>query len=73
MTIADWHKQRRAAMGEEAFLQYMADFRAKRKNLGRHWQLDYVDKDGRTGSQLAAEAGRKGGKARSKVNRNENN
>jgi hypothetical protein len=43
----------------------MRRLRAKRRDFGKPFRLDYVDKQGRTGSELAAEAGRLGGKARS--------
>jgi hypothetical protein len=72
VSMAAWHNKRRAEMGEEAFLARMAAFRAKRQITSGGWRLDYVDSQGRTGSQLAAEAGRRGGKARAnKLNKGE--
>jgi hypothetical protein len=54
----------RQRIGEAAFAEHMQSLRAKRKDFGKPFRLDYVDKQGRTGSQIAAEAGRRGGRAR---------
>ena len=54
----------RQRIGEAAFADHMRRLRAKRRDFGKPFRLDYVDKQGRTGSQLAAEAGRRGGRAR---------
>jgi len=55
--------RQRAEMGEEAYKAKMARVRAARQGPGGPFRLDYVAPDGRTGSQIAAEAGRRGGKA----------
>ena len=54
----------RQRIGEAAFAEHMQNLRAKRKDFGKPFRLDYVDKQGRTGSEIAAAAGRAGGKAR---------
>jgi hypothetical protein len=60
MSVADYHKALRAEIGEEAYLARCAAMRAKRQHFGGPWRKDYVDKDGRTGIEIAAAAGRKG-------------
>ena len=63
MSMADYHRRLRAEIGEDAYLARMAAIRAKRKRGGGAFRLDYVDKQGRTGSEIATEAGRAGAKA----------
>lgn len=58
--MSQYHRNLRAEIGEEAYLARMAAVRSKRKRLGGPFRLDYVAPDGRTGSQIATEAGRKG-------------
>jgi hypothetical protein len=53
----------RQRIGEAAFADHMKRLRDKRKNFGP-FRLDYVDKQGRTGSEIAAAAGRLGGTMR---------
>jgi hypothetical protein len=51
----------------------MRKVRNKRKNLGGPFSLDYVDSQGRSGSELATLAGKAGGRARSnKASKQEN-
>ena len=52
----------RQRIGEAAFAEHMRSLRAKRRDFGKPFRLDYVDKQGRSGSEIAAEAGRRGGK-----------
>jgi len=59
MSMRDYHARLRAEIGEELYLARMAAIRAKRQNLGGPFRLGYIDPQGRTGSQIAAEAGRK--------------
>jgi hypothetical protein len=54
----------RQRIGEEAFAEHMRRLRDKRRDFGKPFRLDYVDKQGRTGSEIAAAAGRIGGKVR---------
>ena len=62
----------RQRIGEEAFAEHMRKVRDKRTRFGGPFRLDYVDSEGRSGSELAAEAGRAGGRARSnKANKQE--
>ena len=70
--MADYHRQLRAQIGEEAYLKRMAEVRSHRRDFGKPFRIDYVDKQGRTGSEIAAAAGRLGGKARAKKNNREN-
>jgi hypothetical protein len=49
----------------------MQKLRNKRKNLGGPFRLDYVDRQGRGGSELAAAAGRVGGRSRAKKSINQ--
>lgn len=58
--MADYHARKRAEMGEEAYLEQMRQVRAKRRQLGGPFRLDYVDAQGRTGSEIATAAGRAG-------------
>ena len=53
----------RQRIGEAAFADHMRRLRAKRRDFGKPFRLDYVDRQGRTGSEIAAAAGRIGGKA----------
>jgi hypothetical protein len=62
--MSDYHVRLRAEIGEEAYLERMRQVRAKRRLVAGPFRLDYVDKQGRSGSQIAAEAGRLGGRAR---------
>jgi hypothetical protein len=48
----------RKRIGEAAFAEHMRSLRAKRRDFGKPFR------QGRTGSQIAAEAGRIGGKVR---------
>lgn len=66
MSMRGYQTALRRELGEEKYKQRMADIRAKRRQLGGPFRLDYVDKDGRTGSQIAAEAGRDGYQAKVK-------
>ena len=54
----------RQRIGEDAFADHMRRLRAKRKDFGKPFRLDYVDEQGRTGSEIAAAAGRIGGRMR---------
>jgi hypothetical protein len=54
----------RERIGEAAFADHMRRLRAKRKDFGKPFRLDYVDKNGRTGSELAAAAGHIGDEMR---------
>jgi hypothetical protein len=54
----------RQRIGEAAFAEHMRSLRAKRRDFGKPFRLDYVDKQSRSGSEIAAEAGRRGGKMR---------
>ena len=54
----------RQRIGEAAFAEHMRRLRAKRKDFGKPFRLDYVDKQGRTGPEIAAAAGKLGGRAR---------
>lgn len=47
----------RQRIGEAAFADHMRILRAKRRDFGKPFRLDYVDKYGRTGSEIAAAAG----------------
>lgn len=63
----------RQRIGEQAYAEHMERVRDKRKNLGGPFRLDYVDSQGRSGSELATLAGKAGGRARSnKANKQEN-
>ena len=62
--MSEYHARLRAEIGEEAYLARIAAVRAHRKDFGKPFRLDYVDKQGRTGSEIAAAAGKIGGKAR---------
>jgi hypothetical protein len=62
----------RQRIGEAAFADHMRSLRAKRRDFGKPFRLDYVDKHGRTGSKIAAEAGRRGGKMRAYKHKQEN-
>jgi hypothetical protein len=73
VSMADYHAKLRREIGEDAYLARMARVRSHRKDFGKPFRLDYVDKQGRTGSQLAAEAGRRGGKASVYKRKQENN
>jgi hypothetical protein len=53
----------RQGIGEAAFVEHMLSLRAKRRDFGKPFRLDYGDKQGRTGSEIAA-AGKIGGKMR---------
>lgn len=55
----------RQRIGEAAFAEHMARLRATRKKFG-HFEHDYVAPDGRTGPEIAAEAGRRGKRGKSK-------
>ena len=55
----------RQRIGEQAYAEHMRKVRDKRKNLGGPFRLDYVDSQGRSGSELATLAGKAGGRARS--------
>jgi IS30 family transposase len=61
--MADYHIRLRAEIGEEAYLARLAAVRSHRRKFG-HFELDYVDDQGRTGSEIATEAGRAGRRAR---------
>jgi hypothetical protein len=71
MNAADRSKRAAATfqqrLGEAGYAEYMRQLRGKRRELGGPWRLGYVDGERRTGSQLAAEAGRVGGKARKRI------
>jgi len=54
----------RQRIGEAAFAEHMRSLRAKRRDFGKPFRLDYVDKQVRTGSEIAAAAGKIGGKMR---------
>ena len=54
----------RHRIGEAAFAEHMRSRRAKRRDFGKPFRLDYVDKQGCTGSEIAASAGRIGDRAR---------
>ena len=54
----------RQRIGEAAFVDHMRSLRARRRDFGKPFRLDYVDKKGRTGSEISAAAGRIGGKMR---------
>jgi hypothetical protein len=62
----------RQRIGEAAFAEHMRSLRAKRRDFGKPFRLDYVDKQGRTGSEIAAAAGRRGGKMRISKHKQEN-
>jgi hypothetical protein len=62
----------RQRIGEAAFADHMRQLRAKRRNFGP-FRLGYVDDQGRTGSEIAAAAGRVGGKMRAYKHKQENN
>jgi hypothetical protein len=63
----------RQRIGEQAYAEHMAKVRDRRKRLGGPFRLDYVDSQGRSGSELATLAGKAGGRARSnKANKQEN-
>jgi hypothetical protein len=72
MSMADYHRKLRAEIGEEAYLARMAHIRSYRKDFGKPFRLDYVDKQGRTGPELAAAAGRLGGKVSQYKRKQEN-
>jgi hypothetical protein len=55
----------RQRIGEQAYAEHMRKIRDKRKKLGGPFRLDYVDSQGRSGSELATLAGKAGGRARS--------
>jgi hypothetical protein len=55
----------RQRIGELAYAEHMRKVRDKRKRLGGPFRLDYVDSQGRSGSELATLAGKAGGRARS--------
>jgi hypothetical protein len=62
--MAEYHARLRREIGEEAYLERMRQARAHRKDFGKPFRADYVDKQGRTGPEIAAAAGRLGGKMR---------
>jgi hypothetical protein len=62
----------RQRIGEAAFADHMRSLRAKRREFRKPFRLDYVDKQGRTGSEIAAAAGRVGGKMRQYKHKQEN-
>jgi len=63
----------RQRIGEAAFADHMRRLRDNRRDFGKPFRLDYIDKQGRTGSEIAAAAGRIGGRARAKKQQESNN
>ena len=54
----------RQRIGEQDYAEHMRKVRDKGKKLGGPFRLDYVDSQGRSGSELATLAGKAGGRAR---------
>lgn len=58
--MSEYHARLRREIDEEACLERMRQVRAKRQLVAGPFRLDYVDQQGRSGSQIAAAAGRLG-------------